>query len=139
MLCAINEANKSNNDIPIGCVITKDNKIISTAHNEKELKNDVSLHAEIVAMKRAGEYFKNWRLIDCDLYVTLEPCPMCAFAILSSGIKNVYFGAYDINYGSFGSKIDMRNLLNRKINVYGGIMEKECEKILVDYFKNIRE
>ena len=81
----------------------------------------------------------NWRLDGCELYVTLEPCPMCGWAILQSRIKSVYFGSYDTNYGAFSSKIDLRTLVTgSKLNVYGGIMEDECDTLLNKFFKNIR-
>ena len=136
---AIKEAKKSGEDIPVGCVIELDGKIISKSHNQKEKNNDVTEHAEIIAIRKAEKKLKNWRLFDCNLYVTLEPCPMCTWAILNSGIKNIYFGAYDMNYGAYGSKINLVNLSTRKPNVYGGIAEEECKKILDDYFKKIRQ
>ncbi len=138
MNLAIEVAKKSNNDIPIGCVIEKNGEILAVAHNLKEENNDVTAHSEIVAIKEASKKIGNWRLDDCNLYVTLEPCPMCAWAILNSRIKNVYFGAYDLNYGAFGSKINLSTLQNNKTKIYGGILEKECEKLLADYFKKIR-
>ncbi len=104
---------------------------------EKKL-NDISAHAEILALKKASKVLNNWRLEDCELYVTLEPCPMCGWAILQSRVKSVYFGSYDMNYGSFTSKIDLRTLSSNTINIYGGIEEQECDKLLKEFFKNIR-
>ena len=138
MKLAIEVAKKSNHDIPIGCVIEKNVEILAVAHNLKEENNDVTSHAEIVAIREVSKKNANWRLDDCNLYVTLEPCPMCAWAILNSRIKNVYFGAYDLNYGAFGSKINLSTLQNNKIKIYGGILEEECKKLLDDYFKKIR-
>lgn len=138
MKLAIEVAKKSNHDIPIGCVIEKNGEILAVAHNLKEENNDVTSHAEIVAIREVSKKNANWRLDDCNLYVTLEPCPMCAWAILNSRIKNVYFGAYDLNYGAFGSKINLSTLQNNKIKIYGGILEEECRKLLDDYFKKIR-
>ena len=131
-------ANSAGNDIPVGAVIIKDNKIIAQAFNKKEKINDVTAHAEIIALREAEQKLGNWRLEDCIMYVTLEPCPMCAWAIIQSRLKAVYFGSYDPNYGAFGSKIDLRKLLNSKLQVYGGIMEEECDKILKEYFEALR-
>ena len=89
---AINESKKCLNDVPIGCVIKKNKKIISTAHNLREINNDVIAHAEILAIKDAQNKLKTSRLNECEMYVTLEPCPMCAWAIIQSGIKTLYFG-----------------------------------------------
>ncbi|MFR1672696.1 MAG: nucleoside deaminase [Candidatus Gastranaerophilaceae bacterium] len=135
---AIIMANSAGNDIPVGAVIIKDNKIIAQAFNKKEKINDVTAHAEIIALREAEQKLGNWRLEDCIMYVTLEPCPMCAWAIIQSRLKAVYFGSYDPNYGAFGSKIDLRKLLNSKLQVYGGIMEEECDKILKEYFEALR-
>lgn len=135
---AIIMANSAGNDIPVGAVITKDNKIIAQAFNKKEKFNDVTAHAEIIALREAEQKLGNWRLEGCIMYVTLEPCPMCAWAIIQSRLKAVYFGSYDPNYGAFGSKIDLRKLLNSKLQVYGGIMEEECDKILKEYFEALR-
>ena len=125
-------------EIAVGAVIVKDGEIISAASNKKEVMQDVTAHAEILAIREAGQKLGRWRLDDCDLYVTLEPCPMCAWAIINSRIKNVYFGSYDANYGALGSKIDLRKFANSKLNVYGGIMEEECDSILKSCFENMR-
>ncbi len=141
MELAILEAKKNTIDIPIGCVIVKDNKVISSGCNTRELNKKFIEHAEIIAINRANEYLNNWRLIGCDLYVTLEPCPMCAWAILQSRISNIYFGAYDLLYGAFGSKINLSSLINKKhqnINILGGIMELECKELIDNYFKSLR-
>ena len=136
---AISEAKKSDVDIPVGCVIEQNGKIIASAHNNKEKTNDITGHAEILAIKEASKKLNNWRLNDCNLYVTLEPCPMCAWAIINSGIKNVYFGAYDLQYGAMGSVLNLPKTANSKIKVYGGIKENECKKILDDFFKKLRK
>lgn len=139
MELAIKEALNSNREIPVGAVIVKDGEVISSACNQKEKDNDVTSHAEIVAIRKAEKFLNNWRLDDCDMYVTLEPCPMCGWAILQSRIKNLYFGSYDINYGAFSSKIDLRNLATgSNLNVYGGIKENECDDLLENFFKNLR-
>ena len=135
---AIEQAKLTEKDVPIGAVIVKDNEIIAFAHNEKELNNDVTLHAEIVAIRKAEQVLNNWRLDNCEMYVTLEPCPMCAWAILQSRIKTLYFGSFDKNYGALSSKIDLKEISNSNLKIYGGIMENECDEILEEFFKKIR-
>lgn len=135
---AIKLAKSMKGEIAVGAVVVKDGVVIASAFNSKEKDCDVTSHAEILAIREAEKKLGRWRLEDCDLYVTLEPCPMCAWAIINSRIKNVYFGSYDVNYGALGSKIDLRKLANSKLNVYGGIMEDECDKILKDCFKELR-
>ena len=135
---AIIQAKKSGIEIPVGAVILKDGVVIAEAFNKKEAEKDVTSHAEILAIRKAEKILDNWRLDDCEMYVTLEPCTMCAWAIIQARLKAVYFGSYDLNYGALGSKIDLRNLLNSNLKVYGGIMEEECDKILKDYFKGLR-
>ena len=129
------------NDIPIGCVIKKNGKIVASARNKREENTDITAHAEILAIKDAQKVLGTSRLHDCELYVTLEPCPMCAWAIIQSGIKTVYFGSYNPQYGAFGSNQDLQliKLANSKIKVYGGIEEEECDKLLNNFFKSIRE
>lgn len=139
MSISINEAKKSGLDVPVGAVVVKNGDVITTAHNERELDNDVTSHAEILAIRKAEQVLGNWRLDDCDLYVTLEPCPMCGWAILQSRIKNVYFGSYDTNYGAFFSKVDLRKFSTFTPNVYGGIMEKECDELLNSFFTDLRK
>lgn len=139
MSISINEAKKSGRDVPVGAVVVKKGDVIATAHNERELDNDVTSHAEILAIRKAEQVLGNWRLDDCDLYVTLEPCPMCGWAILQSRIKNVYFGSYDTNYGAFFSKVDLRKFSTFTPNVYGGIMEKECDELLNSFFTDLRK
>ena len=139
MSISINEAKKSGRDVPVGAVVVKNGDVIATAHNERELDNAVTSHAEILAIRKAEQVLGNWRLDDCDLYVTLEPCPMCGWAILQSRIKNVYFGSYDTNYGAFFSKVDLRKFSTFTPNVYGGIMEKECDELLNSFFTDLRK
>ena len=138
MQIAIDEALKTKSDVPIGAVLVRNGEIIAKSHNTKELDNDVTSHAEILAIRQGEKFFDNWRLDGCELYVTLEPCPMCAWAIINSRIKAVYFGTFDTNYGALGSAIDLRKLANSKLKVYGGIMEQECDEILNNYFNNLR-
>lgn len=135
---ALQTAQLSGNDIAVGAVIVKDNKIIATRHNEKESLNDVTAHAEILAIREASSALNNWRLDGCDLYVTLEPCPMCMWAILQSRISNVFFGSYDNLYGAVSTLPQMINNANSKLNVKGGIMEKECDELLQNYFNEMR-
>ena len=138
MKLAIEEAKKTSSDIPVGAVVVQNGKILAIAHNEREKDNDISSHAEILAIRQAEKVLNNWRLDGSELYVTLEPCPMCGWAILQSRIKSVYFGSYDTNYGAFTSKIDLRHISTSKPNVYGGIMEEECDELLTSFFKKIR-
>ena len=140
MQLAIEEGKKVTKDIPVGAVIVKDGKVLSTGFNTKEQDNDITSHAEIIAIRKAEKLLNNWRLDDCDLYVTLEPCPMCGWAILQSRIRNVYFGSYDTNYGAFSSIIDLRKISNNQnLKVYGGILEKDCDRLLEDFFKTLRK
>ena len=132
-------AKQSGEDVPIGALVVKNGEIVSSSHNKKEIKGQVTAHAEILALNEAAQKFNNWRLNECELYVTLEPCPMCAWAILNSNIKNVYFGASDTKYGAFGGALNLLNYNNFKTKVFGGIMEEECENLLKEYFRNIRK
>ncbi len=135
---AINIAKNSEKDLPIGAVLVKNGEIISKAHNEKELRKDVTAHAEMLVIQAAQEILVTTILSDCELYVTLEPCPMCSWAILNSRISKVFFGAYDTIYGALGSATDLRKFLNSKTEVIGGIKEEECSTLLKNYFKTIR-
>lgn len=135
---AIDLAKKANGEIPVGAIIVKDGEILAETFNQKEVLNDVTAHAEILAIREAEKKLGRWRLDECEMYVTLEPCPMCAWAIINSRIKTVYFGAYDHNYGALGSAIDLRKLANSKLKVYGGIMEKECTEVLDEFFDKMR-
>lgn len=135
---AINIAKNSEKDLPIGAVLVKNGEIISKAHNEKELRKDVTAHAEMLVIQAAQEILGTTILSDCELYVTLEPCPMCSWAILNSRISKVFFGAYDTIYGALGSATDLRKFLNSKTEVIGGIKEEECSTLLKNYFKMIR-
>ena len=142
MIRAIEEAEKvlkNGKDIPVGCVIVCDNKIIASAHNLREENNDITAHAEILAIKEAQEKLGTSRLTDCEMFVTLEPCPMCAWAIIQSGIKALYFGSYNTQYGAIESVLNLPKLANSKIKIYGGIEEEKCNKILEDFFKDLRK
>ena len=135
---AIKIAKTSGGDIPIGAVIVKDGKIIAKAVNQREKRQNAVNHAEIIAIQKANKKLKNWRLNDCEMYVTLEPCPMCASAILQARISKLYFGAYDMLNGALGSKSDMRKIMNYDMEVKGGIMEDECANLLHNYFERLR-
>ena len=138
MAMALSEAKKSKKDIPVAALITKNGEVISLQINKREENNQTIAHAEILAISEANKKLNNWRLDDCDMYVTLEPCPMCAWAILNARIKNLYFGSVDLKYGAFGSAIDLSKLANSKINVKGGILEDDCNQLIKDYFENLR-
>ena len=133
---ALEIAQKSGKDIPVGAVLVKNGKILAQAHNKKEKLNDPTAHAEILVIREGAKKSGSWRLEDCSLYVTLEPCPMCAWAILQARIKSVYFGAYDSNYGAFSVFKEFSSHL--KTEIRGGILEEKCDNILKEYFKRLR-
>jgi len=137
MNLAIKEAKKSEKDIPVGAVIVKDGEILAKSHNTREKDNDITSHAEIIALRCVAKIKGDWRLEECDMYVTLEPCPMCGWAILQSRIKNLYFGSYDSKYGAFSS-VNLNKFSDFKTNIYGGIKEEECNDLLKSFFKRIR-
>lgn len=136
---AINEALLTTKDVPIGCIIERNGTVIASSHNMREENNDVTAHAEILAIKEAQKALNNWRLDDCTMYVTLEPCPMCTWAILQSRIKEVYFGSYNQKYGALGSAINLNDYSEFKTKIYGGIMEEECDNILKEFFNEVRK
>ena len=127
-------------EVPVGAVIVKDGEIIARGRNRRETEKNALCHAEIEAINEACKTLGGWRLFGCDLYVTLEPCPMCAGAIINSRIKTVYFGAYDNKAGSFGSVADFNRIpYNHKPEIIEGVMEEECSKLLSDFFKKLRD
>ena len=128
-------------EMPVGAVIVRDGEIISRAYNRRETKKSALYHAEITAIERACKKLGGWRLPRCEMYVTLEPCPMCAGAILNSRIEHVYYGASDEKSGCCGSKINLldMNLCNYTVTVTGGILENECRDIIKKFFRNLRE
>lgn len=140
---ALKEANKAYKklEVPVGAIIVKEGKIIARAHNEKETKLDTTKHAEILAIQKASKKLKSWRLIDCEMYVTLEPCSMCAGALIQSRIKKVYIGAMDYKTGACGSKLNLLQdyTFNHKVECETGIMQEECEQILTKFFKELRK
>lgn len=140
---ALEEAKKAYNklEIPVGAVIVKDGEIIARAHNIKEEKKDTTKHAEILAIQKASKKLETWRLNDCEMYVTLEPCPMCAGALIQSRIKKVYIGTMDEKTGACGSVLNLLEdfKFNHKVEVEKGILKEECEKILKEFFIKLRE
>lgn len=139
---AIKEAEKAfeKGEVPIGAVIIKDNEIIGRGHNIKELTKDVTAHAEIIAIKEAEKYINDWRLTGCEMYVTVEPCPMCAAAIVQSRISKLYIGTFNREMGACGTVMDI--LDNRGLNSYVPVKwsyDKRCEKLITDFFKKGRK
>ena len=138
---ALKEAKKSyeKDEVPVGAIIVKDGKIIARAHNLKESKKSAIHHAEILAIDKASKKIGAWRLSECEMYVTLEPCPMCAGAIINAHIPKVYFGAYDFKNGSCGTITNLFEMpYNFKPDSIGGIMQEECSQLLKDFFKKLR-
>ena len=140
---ALKEAKKAYDklEVPVGAVIVKNGKIIARGYNQKETKKDTIKHAEIIAIEKASKKLDSWRLNDCEMYVTLEPCSMCAGAIINSRIKKIYIGTLDEKTGAVGSVLDLFSdyTFNHKVEVEKGIMQKDCEKILKDFFKVLRK
>ena len=139
---ALKQAQKAydKQEIPVGAVIVKDHKIIARAYNEKEDKLDTTKHAEILAIQKASKKLKAWRLENCEIYVTLEPCAMCTGALIQARLKRVYIGTMDPKTGACGSVLNLLEdyKFNHKVEVETNIMQKECEKILKDFFKYLR-
>lgn len=127
-------------EVPIGCVIVKDEKIIARSHNLKQTKLDPTAHAEIECIKKACKKLNTKYLLDCEMYVTLEPCMMCTGALIHSRIKKIYVATHDLKGGSFKSSININEIkgINHKLNYEFGLMEKECSDILKDFFKQKR-
>ncbi len=126
-------------EVPIGAVVTKGDEIISKAYNRRETGKNALLHAETEAIYKACEKLGGWRLWECSLYVTLEPCPMCAGAIINARIPKVYFGAYDVKNGACGSYVDLMNMENNfRPEITGGILEDECQNLIKNFFKKLR-
>ncbi len=128
-------------EMPVGAVIVRDGEIISRGYNRRETKKNALFHAEITAIERACKKLGGWRLPRCEMYVTLEPCPMCAGAILNSRIEHVYYGAPDEKSGCCGSKINLldMNLCNYTAGATGGVLEAECREEIKKFFKGLRE
>ena len=139
---ALKEAKKAyeKKEIPVGAIIVKNDQIISRAYNMKEEKNDTTKHAEIIAIQKASKKLNSWRLNDCEMYVTLEPCSMCAGALIQSRIKKVYIGTMDPKTGACGSVFNLLDFpFNHKVEIETNIMQEDCEKMLKDFFKMLRE
>ena len=131
----------SEGEVPVGAVIVKDNKIIGRGYNQRETLNDPTAHAEIIAITAASNTINDWRLNDCSIYVTKEPCPMCAGAIINSRLKHLIFGAYDDKKGCCGSLYQLcgDQRLDSITSVKGGVLEDECSMILREFFSSKRE
>lgn len=124
---------------PIGCVIVRGGIIIARGYNLRQTRQDVTLHAELMAIRKACRKLSSWRLEDCDLYVTLEPCYMCAGAIIQARMRHVYFGAADAKAGAVISKNHLFDLdQNHHVEYTGGLLEKECSVIIADFFRELR-
>lgn len=142
MKLALLEAKKAFDlgEVPVGAVIVQDDIVISSAYNLREIEKMATAHAEILAIQKACKNLGGWRLPRCTLYVTLEPCPMCAGAIINSRIDKVVFGAYDFKAGSCGSIVNLFDIdYNHKPMVIGGVLEDECVDLLKSFFKTLRE
>ena len=139
---ALKEAKKAERilEVPVGAVIVKDNKIIARAYNQKETKCDTTKHAEMIAIQKASKRLKSWRLTDCEMYVTLEPCSMCAGALIQSRIKKIYIGTMDEKTGACGSVFNLLEdyKFNHHVQATYGVCKEECENILKDFFKKLR-
>ena len=143
MNLALKEAEKAalEDEVPVGAVVVCDDKIIARAHNQRDKKNLTYAHAEMLAIIKANKKLGSWRMPECDIYITLEPCIMCMGAIIQSRIKNIYYGAKDPKGGAVISSINVleANNINHHPNVVGGILEEQCSKIITNYFKNKRK
>ena len=143
MKLALNQAHIAykQNEIPVGAIITYKGKIVGKGYNQVEGLQDATAHAEIIAITSAENTLGNWRLKDCDIYVTLEPCIMCSGAITNSRIRNIYFGAYDQKFGGCSSLYNLCNdpRLNHTCGIKGGIMEIDCNWILNEFFQKARQ
>lgn len=142
MRIALEEAKMAyeENEVPIGAVIVKNGEIIAKAHNEREKRNQTASHAEMIVIEKACEQLGSWRLDDCDLYVTTEPCMMCAGTIIQARIKHVYYAVEDRKAGFFGSIFDMTTVqgMNHYPFIHSGLLEEECKELLKEFFKKLR-
>lgn len=143
MIKALSQAKQAydKSETAVGAVIVKDGQIIARGHNQKETKHDVTSHAEIEAIRKAARKLGTWRLDGCDMYVTLEPCPMCAGAIIQSRIKTLYIGAMDNRAGAAGSVVDLFRVpqFNHRVDVVYGVLYEQCGELLKDFFRKIRK
>ena len=139
---ALQQAEKAykKEEVPIGAIIVQNGKIVASAYNLKEKKQDSTEHAEIRAIKKASKKLNTWRLKDCEMYITLEPCSMCAGAIIQARIKKIYIGTMDKKAGACGSVLNLLEYkFNHQVEVETGILQEECEKILKQFFKELRK
>lgn len=125
-------------EVPIGAVVVCDGKVIARGHNRRTKKQIATAHAEIEAIEKACKKLGSWRIPECELYVTLEPCPMCLGAALNARIKKIYFGAPEDKGRSLTAEIANANLLNHKVEIEGGVMQEECAAILTEFFSSMR-
>ena len=138
---ALKEAKKALllKEVPVGAVIVYNDKIIARAYNKRETLNRSTAHAEILAIEKASKKLESWRLEDCIMYITLEPCLMCSGAIIQSRIKKVIYGALDPRFGTHVSKINLFDVkFNHTVDIQGGILKDECSNIIKDFFKDLR-
>ncbi|HTA77775.1 MAG TPA: tRNA adenosine(34) deaminase TadA [bacterium] len=139
---ALKEARKAaqKGEVPVGAVVVKDGKVVSRGHNLTEKKQSALTHAELMALGRASQKLKSWRLVDCDLYVTLEPCTMCAGAIVLSRVRNLVYGTTDPKAGAVDStaRVMENEKLNHRVKVTRGVLKEECAGVLTDFFKEVR-
>lgn len=143
MRLAIEEAKKAEKkgEVPIGAVIVKDGEVVSTGHNERETTQKTLRHAELIAIEKANETLNSWRLEDCTMYVTLEPCPMCAGALVQARMKRVVYGAKDPKAGCVGTLMNLvtEERFNHQLKWTGSVLEEECGMMLTNFFKKLRE
>ena len=128
-------------EVPVGCVVVRGDEIVAGSGNRKEREGSATRHAEMVALESAARALGNWWLEDCEVFVTLEPCPMCAHAMTLSRVKRVVFGAFDLKCGAAGSRVDLfaPGLFNHDIEVTGGVLREECADILGEFFRQKRK
>ena len=143
MYQALKEAEKAlgKDETPVGAVVVRDGRIIARGHNEKELKNDSTLHAEMTAIRKSSRKLDSWRLNDCDMYVTLEPCAMCAGTMIQARLRHLYIGTVDPKAGAAGSVLNILQVdkFNHQVEITYGILEEQCSEILKGFFRNLRE
>lgn len=143
MQIALKEAEKAEKkgEVPIGAVIVHEDKVIATGYNHRETTQTTLSHAELIAIEKANKVLKSWRLEDCILYVTLEPCPMCAGAIVQSRIKRVVYGASDPKAGCAGTLMNLlqEDKFNHQVEVTSGVLKEECSALLSDFFRQLRK
>ena len=143
MFAALQEAEKAfeEKEVPVGAVVVNNNKIIGRGYNQVEKLKDATAHAEMIALTAASNNIGNWRLNECSVYVTLEPCIMCTGAMLASRINELYFATFDTKFGACGSVHNLaeNGITNHKIKVYSGIYAEESQRLLQDFFNNLNK